>query len=215
MRSKFLLFVIVVVLALVIWTSYEAERFLEDFLAVSGKLIAGNEIVVGLIFFVLGAFSAMFAFFSSVVLVPVAVYNFGLFPTFVLLFGSWLLGGTAAYFIGKGLGRRIINRFWASGKLDYYENLIADKLNFFLVLLFRLAMPAEIPGYLLGILRYGFKPYLLATALAELPFALGAVYGSEFFLNRQKSLFIAVLAAAALIFTIAFYFFRRRTDSIK
>ena len=43
---------------------------------------------------------------------------------------------------------------------------ISAKATFPLVLLFQLAVPSEIPGYVLGALRYHFGKYLAARAIA-------------------------------------------------
>jgi hypothetical protein len=42
------------------------------------------------------------------------------------------------------------------------------------VLLFQVAMPSEVPGYMLGIARYQFLNYILILGMVELPFAIGA-----------------------------------------
>jgi uncharacterized membrane protein YdjX (TVP38/TMEM64 family) len=54
-----------------------------------------------------------------------------------------------------------------------------------MVLLLQLALPTEVPGYLLGTLRYRFGLYVLALALAELPYVLGTVYLGDLYLKRQ------------------------------
>jgi uncharacterized membrane protein YdjX (TVP38/TMEM64 family) len=66
-----------------------------------------------------------------------------------------------------------------------------------MIVLLQLAVPSEIPGYVLGSLRYRFPRYLLALALAELPFAIGAVVLSTGFLERQYWL-MALVGAIGL-----------------
>lgn len=53
-------------------------------------------------------------------------------------------------------------------------------------------MPSEIPGYLLGTVRYSFFRYVAALALAELPYAVGTVMLGSGFLHRQYGLMIAI-----------------------
>ena len=60
-----------------------------------------------LVFVLVSALSAMLAFFSSAVVVPVAVYAWGNATTLALLWGAWLLGGIGSYVVGRTLGRRV------------------------------------------------------------------------------------------------------------
>jgi len=67
------------------------------------------------------------------------------------------------------------------------------------VLLFQLAVPSEIPGYVLGLAGCRFRTYAAAMALGELPFAIGAVYLGESFLQRNYVLLLAIgISGAAL-----------------
>jgi uncharacterized membrane protein YdjX (TVP38/TMEM64 family) len=82
--------------------------------------------------------------------------------------------------------------------MERYEGLITQRASFGLVLLFQMAVPSEIPGYLLGLLRYHFGKYLAALALAELPYALATVYISSGFIERRMALLVgAGLAVVA------------------
>jgi uncharacterized membrane protein YdjX (TVP38/TMEM64 family) len=68
-----------------------------------------------------------------------------------------------------------------------------------------MALPSEVPGYLVGLLRYPFARYLLALGLAELPFALGAVLLGESFIQGDVLRLVAlglagiVLSASAVV----------------
>ena len=78
------------------------------------------------------------------------------------------------------------------------------------MLLFRLASPAEMPGYVLGAVRYGFVKYFLATFIAEFPFAVIAVYASEALIDR-KPLIVALTISGGIVFlAIAFYLFKKQ-----
>ena len=152
------------------------------------------------VFLILSAFSAMLAFFSSMILVPVAVSAWGEWVTCMLLWGGWLLGGVLSFCIGRYLGRRVVGWFVPHERLDYFETRLRVKAGFPVVLLFQLSVPSEIPGYVLGTMRYPFGVYLLALALAELPYAVGGVFLAGSFLRRQYIvLLILGLALIALI----------------
>jgi len=160
-----------------------------------GTAEAAVELVGGLIeqhpgwglfaFLVLAALSAMLAFFSSMVVVPVAAHHWGQATTVALLWVGWLAGGAASYAIGRFLGSRVARPLVSAGHIKYYEDRLTARAPFWMILLLQLAVPSEIPGYVLGSLRYRFPAYFLALALAELPFAIAAVCLSSGFLERQ------------------------------
>ena len=82
--------------------------------AINAVFVAAQGLIVDhtyrgvLLFVLLSALSAMIAFFSSVVLVPIGVYAWGATKAFVLLWLGWLLGGAGAYMTGRYLGRRAV-----------------------------------------------------------------------------------------------------------
>ncbi len=163
------------------------------------RLLADTEAIIvhhpvggPMLFFLLAALSAMLAFFSSAVLVPVGVYAWGKLACLGLLWGGWLLGGLAAYAIGRYLGRPVVAALMSADVLERYQQRISARAPFRLVLLFQLALPSEIPGYLLGLARYNLFKFTVALAIAELPFALGTVYLGASFLERRIPLLLAI-----------------------
>lgn len=73
-----------------------------------------------------------------------------------------------------------------------YKPLLDKQPSFGSVLLFQLALPSEIPGYLLGLARYPLPRYLAALMLAELPYAVGTVLLGIGFVNRDTTTLVAV-----------------------
>ncbi|MBI2213982.1 MAG: VTT domain-containing protein [Acidobacteria bacterium] len=172
---------------------------LDDVLAAVKSLIVRRPGWGVVVFILFSALSAMLAFLSSAVLVPFGVYVWGAKLTFVLLWVGWLLGGVTAYAIGRFLGRRVVVWLVDPDRLRRYEGRLSKQARFPIVLLFQLALPSEIPGYLLGLLRYPFWLYVAALALAELPFAVGAVSLGNSFIHRDWPALIAVgIAGVAL-----------------
>lgn len=157
-----------------------------------GNLISGHSKWGAVAFVVIGALSTMLAFFSSVVIIPVAVDQWGVPLTTALLLLGCTLGGCAAYSIGRFLGARIARRFIPHEQMEYYEQRISRHAKFPVVLVFQLALPSEIPGYVLGTVRYRFLPYLLALLLAEFPYVVGTVLIGAGFLERNYGLMVAV-----------------------
>jgi uncharacterized membrane protein YdjX (TVP38/TMEM64 family) len=162
---------------------------------------AASHPLRGAVFFVLyAALGAMLAFVSSSVLVPVAIYAWGEEKAFFLLWMGWLVGGVASYGIGRFLGRPMLRWLASASQIEAYEQRIGNKAGLPLIFLFQLAMPSEIPGYVLGLLRYPLARYLAILAVAELPYAIGVIFLGDALMNGQVIRFALVaLAGIALL----------------
>lgn len=164
------------------------------------------------IFVALAAASAMLAFFSSAALVPAGVVAWGMPTTAALLSLGWLLGGLLSYGSARGLGRPLLAHLAPVEFLAKYERRVSRDTPFGVVLLFQLALPSEIPGYVLGLARYPLARYLAALALVEAPYAAVTVWLGQEFLQRRLAPLLAVLAAGALVGAVALHLLRRHLD---
>jgi uncharacterized membrane protein YdjX (TVP38/TMEM64 family) len=154
----------------------------------------------GAVLFVAGsALSAMLAFFSTAVIVPVAVLTWGMPASIALLWLGWLLGGVCAYSIARWLGRPAVAALTSGAALSGFEQRIHTRAPIGLVLLFQVAVPSEIPGYVLGMARYPFLKYLFVLALGELPYAISTVYLGESFLERRTAVLIGIGVVGAVL----------------
>lgn len=169
-------------------------------LAVTEQTIAVHPVAGALLFVLLAALSGMLAFFSSALIAPVAVHTWGPTSSALLLWGGWILGGTVSYAIGRFLGRPLFGRVTPKG-LAQYERLIRRDTPFGLVAMFQLAMPSEVPGYFLGVVRYSFWRYIVVVAAGELPYAIGTVILGHSFLTHQVLPFVLLggLAVASSV----------------
>lgn len=174
------------------------------------RAIDSHTVASPLLFVGLAALSAMVAFLSSAVLVPAAVYAWGPVTTGLLLWIGWMLGGLAAYAVAALLGRPALRRLAKGPTLAAYEARLRGKATFPLVVLLQLALPSELPGYLLGLLRYPMPRYLAALAIAELPYAAGTVLLGTSLVERRIALFASVGLGAALAMMLLGYALRRR-----
>lgn len=175
-----------------------------DVLIVWGEGVIAVQPCLGMAVFVgLSMLSAMVAFFSSAVFVPLAIYTWGIGTTAVLLWAGWLLGGICSFCIGRFLGRRVATAIVGEEKISAWQGQLERRNRFAEVLLFQAIVPSEIPGYVLGILRYRFSLYLLALAITELPYVFGVVFLGENFLQGQSPVIlvagITVVIVAALL----------------
>jgi uncharacterized membrane protein YdjX (TVP38/TMEM64 family) len=174
-------------------------------------LIRHRPLLGMLAFVVLAALSAMVAFVSSALLIPVAVYAWGPGVCFMLLWAGWYLGGIAAYLVGRYLGRPAVEALVRPGVLARYEGWAKSGVSLLPILLLQLAVPSDIAGYLFGLVRARLAPFLAALALAEMPYALGAVYLGESFLQRRLWVFALVGVAGAVLTVLALRTARRVT----
>ena len=172
--------------------------------AISQAPLLGMVVFVGL-----AMLSAMVAFFSSAVFAPVAVYAWGKAGCFALLWLGWLLGGVLSFCIGRFFGRTAVGMLIDEDKIAGWERELSERSRFIHILLFQAAVPSEIPGYVLGILRYRFTLYLAALAITELPYAIAAVYLGESFLKGESTLFILLGVVVILSGVFLFHIFRK------
>jgi len=198
--SRRVLFIVVLValLALVLLerSAHEAIRGMAGTIE---RVAAAHP--VGAIVLVLGfsALSAILAFVSAAVIAPFLATTWGSPLAILLLWTGWLLGGMLAYAIGRTLGRPVIRQLASPTLLARYEEFVSRRAPFGLVLLFQLALPSEVPGYLLGLVRYPFSKFLFALALAELPYAVATVLLGSGVIQRRVSVVAGVGLAVMVL----------------
>lgn len=172
------------------------------------QLMESHSVEGGAVFFLFSALSAMLAFASSTILVPPANLAWGQPVTFLLLWGGWVAGAIAAYWIGR-LAFPLLLRSGYQEKLEKYQDYASRRMSFWMVLLFCLAIPSEIPSYLFGSLRYPFWKFLAAMATAELGYALGIVIVGEGLLIDKPFFVLAVVGLCVLVALLAGWVIRR------
>lgn len=177
-------------------------------LALTRHMIDAQPILGAALFVGFAALSGMLAFFSSAVLAPVAVHAWGPVLTTVLLWAGWVMGGAGSYAIGRTVGRPVAG-VMSQAKLATYERKITRDTPLALVILFQLATPSEVPGYLLGMVRYSFPRYILVVAIAEIPYAIGTVIMGTSFLERRILPLLLLVTAAVGFSTWTFRRLRR------
>lgn len=200
----------IVIAAFLFWSSVTLQEIFYEAVSSIEGYAAQNQILVAVVFVALAALSAMLSPFSSVPLVPIVIMIWGNLLTASLLLLGWMLGGVFTYAIGYYAGYPLVSQLSSFEKIRYYKEKLSQRREFLLVLLFRFAMPAEVPGYVLGIARYSFGKYLLATFLAELPFAIITSYASQALLADKPLIFISWIIIAFLIIGSMFYIFTKK-----
>lgn len=184
-RNIWALVIVVLVIGL-FWISTAFSNYFEYGVFLIREYATQFPIQSLLIFIALTVISALIFSFSSVWFLPVAIGVWGKGITFALLLTGWIIGNIISYLIGKYAGYPLVKKFIPEKKIEKYKNLYLEgDAGFGIVFLSRFILPSEIPGYLLGILRYRFWPYFLATVLSEAPYALIAVYAIDAVLKRD------------------------------
>jgi uncharacterized membrane protein YdjX (TVP38/TMEM64 family) len=183
---------------------------LTQVLAASQAVIAGHPVLGPLLFVALAALTAMLAFASVALLLPVAAFTWGEPLSILLLWTGWLLGGICTYAAGRLFGRKLVGWLAADSLLQRLERRMGPATPFSVVLLFQLALPSEIPGYVLGLVRYSLPRYLLALGLVELLYAATAVHLGASFVERRAGMLLVTGIAVALLSVAAFYMLRRK-----
>jgi len=210
-RAVFLAGALAVGLALVL--SRPVHERIVALLAAADAVIRSHPVWGVVVFVVLAALSAMVAFFSSALLIPPAVYAWGTWWSFVLLWAGWFSGGVLAYGAGRMFGLGVVRHVVSPGTIARFDLSRRSGLSLAPMLLLQLALPSDVAGYVFGLLRCPLRPYLLALAIAEVPYAAGAVLLGRSFLERDVLPLIAVGLAAVALSWWAIRAVRRRTGA--
>lgn len=201
-RVRAVLLVVMVAALIALALSDPVHRAVLQVFEAANAIIEQHPVAGAALFMVLSALAAMLAFFSSAVLVPAAVYAWGPVVCAILLWSGWMLGGLLSYALAYRFGEPVM-RWLAPGKsIETYQAKVRKEVTFGFILLFQLALPSEIPGLVLGLARFPLGRYLLALAIAELPYAIGTTLLGESFVSRRFGLLLALgvgFAIAALL----------------
>ncbi|MBF6023015.1 VTT domain-containing protein [Lysobacter niastensis] len=185
------------------------HAWLAALLATAEPVIAAYPVWGAVAFVLVSALSAMLAFLSSALLVPVAVYSWGTTTTVLLLWLGWWLGGACAFAIGRLLRRPLVHSVRTQRLVTLYVDRVPRNARFPLVFVLQLALPSEVPGYLCGLLGVRFSTYAPALMLAELPYAIGTVMVGQGLIERQAGMLMAVIAAGLALSLGAVWLLRR------
>ncbi len=209
-QRRFLIIGTLIVVAGLIAASDSLYEGREAIILWTEGMISQAPLLGMLVFVLLTMLSAMVAFFSSALLAPIAVYAWGKTTCLALLWCGWFLGGIASFAIGRFLGRSVVTMIIGEENLANSEKRLSGHTRFIHILLFQAIVPSEIPGYLLGMLRYRFVFYLAALGITEIPYAIATVYLGESFL-RGEGMIIILLGVGIVLLAVFVYQFHRRS----
>lgn len=202
LRRQILVAGVLIVVAGLFAGSATLHAKLDGLLDWSEALIAQQSRLGMIVFVLIAMLSALLAFFSSAVFAPIAVYAWGRGITFLLLWTGWILGGMLSFCIGRYLGRRVAGMLVGDARIAGWQAQVSRRTRFIHILFFQAVVPSEIPGYVLGILRYRFTLYLAALAITELPYAFGVIFLGESFLKGEGKVIILLGAGVIIVGTL-------------
>jgi uncharacterized membrane protein YdjX (TVP38/TMEM64 family) len=160
--------------------------------------------VLGMVVYVgLGFFATVVAPVTTLPLVPVAVALWGPLLTALLSVAGWFAGSLVAFWIARRWGRPIVARVVSLEKVAEFERVLGVRHQFLTILLLRIAVPADVLSYALGLFSsVGWRTYALATLLGIMPFAFLFAYVSEAHWSMQVTVFGIVVVL--LVFAYRF-----------
>jgi uncharacterized membrane protein YdjX (TVP38/TMEM64 family) len=203
---------LVVLIVAMLLDSESLSNLADRILAEMKVLVSAHPVEGAVLFFIFSALSSIFALLSSAVIVPPASEAWGKPIAFLILWAGWVAGAAATYGLGR-LARPLVIRMGYRQQLERYQKLAHDRMKFWHVLLFCIALPTEVPGYVFGGMRYPFWRFFAASAISEGIYALGTIIAVKEILDgRPGHLIVTVglLGTAAVASGFAYRAARKR-----
>ena len=197
----FLLVLLLAVVGTVVWS--DPLAWLEQVLAIERywlTLTVYGLLLVG---------STVFAPLTVAVTVPFMAEIFSPFAIFVTSWLSWMLGSMIVFWLSRRYGKPLVKRFFSMDRLEQWQNKMPTHLDFWVLLLLRTFVPADVLSYAVGLFStINFRKYALATAIGIIPFTFILSYGPEAISGDNPWLLFSFLVLALTIVTalVIFYF---------
>ncbi|MCR4343005.1 MAG: VTT domain-containing protein [Patescibacteria group bacterium] len=200
---------IVAVAVILFWYFSAVQEAFYDTAIFFERYVRQNELLGFFIFLLIAILSALLSPLTNIPLIPVAVALWGVAPTMIILFIGWIIGDIIAYYAGRHIGGPLFRYIISIKRFDKWVVEIQKHTRFYMLLLLRIALPAEL-GYAFGIMRYPFAKYMAITFLAEIPFVLITTYASEAILAGERLKFFSLIAVLIAVFLVAMHIVRER-----
>lgn len=191
-RKKIELGLLIVFLVLLIY--FFGSLFQASFVNFSDHLsqsVFTQSFLGPIVFVLLSAISVIFGPLSSAPLLPAAILAWGEELSFIYLFFGWFVGNCVAYLVGFFFGYPLVSRIIEKKHLTRWSKILEGGFSFWLAFIFRFATPSE-TGYIFGAIRYNFIKYVIISLVAELPFAVIAVFAGQAFIRAGWILFFVL-----------------------
>ncbi len=132
-----------------------------------------------LFYIVITVIAVVIAPISTLPLLPLAVFRWGVFFAAFFSIIGWSIGSAIAFVLARRFGKPFIAKIISIKKIEEIENSI-PKENFFIsIVLLRIALPVDVLSYALGLFSsVSFKLFIFATIIGVAPFAFIFSYAS-------------------------------------
>ncbi|MFW5846693.1 MAG: TVP38/TMEM64 family protein [Nanoarchaeota archaeon] len=155
-------------------------------------LISGHETLGAVIYIFLGILVTVFAPLTAIPIIPLVSVLYGWPLAGLLSFIGWFIGSLIIFYISRKWGKPIVRKFISLEKIQKFESSIPKKRKVFSLILLRIALPADVLSYALGLFtNISWKVYIFVTFIGMLPFAfILAYFGGLSFVYQVIGLFI-------------------------
>ncbi|MEK7661974.1 MAG: hypothetical protein AAB355_00520, partial [Patescibacteria group bacterium] len=146
MSKKFIAVSVVIAVAAIFWSSASFQHAFEGFASDVSAYISKHSVLGIAVFVSFSALSAVLSPLTSIPAVPFAAIAWGEELTLFFLMLGWLIGALVSYSIGRHGIYAVLRHLIPFDKFEDYRRRFSEHHEFILVVLFRLALPAEITG---------------------------------------------------------------------
>lgn len=174
------------------------------------EVVQANQKTSALAFIAMLFLATVFAPLTVMPLVPVVAPVFGPFLTGVYSLIGWTLGAVVAFFISRKFGRPVVAHFADISALDRMAARIPERTHFFIMVLMRMSIPADVLSYALGLVKgIKFLPYLAATILGVAFFSFAFAYLGEAFFESEWFVLLSLGAVSVVLFSLCWFILLR------
>jgi len=169
-----------------------------------------------LIYIFIATVSIVIAPVSSMPLIPFAslVWGWKLAALYSII--GWTLGETITFWLARKYGKPIIKKLISLKEVERFEKFIPDHHIFASIVLLRIVLPTDGLGYALGLFsNVKMKPYVIATILGTIPFAIIFTYLGTLNVLYQIIGFVVAFILVGSLLTIGYHMKKKEMNKKK
>lgn len=132
-----------------------------------------NHYIIGMFLFVfLIILSIVFAPLTSLPFLPLASNTYGVFLTSLFFIIGGFIGSIIAFFIARKFKSKIIGKMISTDEANLIEDAVPKKNYFWILILMRIFVPADVLSYSLGMTSITPRIFILTTLIGIIPSAI-------------------------------------------
>lgn len=200
-KSKYIKYIVVGIAATIFFvvTAYVSQVYNVEL----QNMVSNAGIFAPLVYILLNILSIVIAPLSSGFLVPVAANGFGPLQTAAYSILSWLAGSIIAFYIARRYGYGEVKELKICKRIRRMEEDMSEWQMYSFIILLRMALPADVLSYALGLFStISYRVFIWTTLIGITPFALLFSYASVSSVVYQ----VGVMMLCGASFLAAMYF---------